>query len=33
VRGAAEALPIEDGTADLVWCRDVLVHVSDLERA
>jgi ubiquinone/menaquinone biosynthesis C-methylase UbiE len=33
VRGAAETLPIEDGAADLVWCRDVLVHVSDLERA
>jgi SAM-dependent methyltransferase len=31
--GAAEALPIEEGTADLVWCRDVLVHVADLERA
>jgi SAM-dependent methyltransferase len=31
--GAAEALPIEDRTADLVWCRDVLVHVADLARA
>ena len=31
--GAAEALPVEDGAADLVWCRDVLVHVADLERA
>jgi ubiquinone/menaquinone biosynthesis C-methylase UbiE len=26
-------LPVEDRTADLVWCRDVLVHVADLERA
>jgi SAM-dependent methyltransferase len=33
VPGAAEALPVEDGAADLVWCRDVLVHVADLERA
>jgi SAM-dependent methyltransferase len=31
--GAAEALPLEDGSADLVWCRDVLVHVADLDRA
>jgi SAM-dependent methyltransferase len=31
--GTAEALPVEDGTVDLVWCRDVLVHVADLERA
>lgn len=30
---AAEALPLEDGTVDLVWCRDVLVHVADLDRA
>jgi ubiquinone/menaquinone biosynthesis C-methylase UbiE len=33
LRGAAEALPVEDGIAELVWCRDVLVHVVDLERA
>jgi SAM-dependent methyltransferase len=33
VRGAAEALPLEDESADLVWCRDVLVHVADLDRA
>ena len=26
-----EAMPIADGTADWIWCRDVLVHV-DLER-
>jgi SAM-dependent methyltransferase len=31
--GAAEALPLEDGTLDLVWCRDVLVHVANLDRA
>jgi SAM-dependent methyltransferase len=31
--GSAEALPLEDGTVDLVWCRDVLVHVADLDRA
>jgi SAM-dependent methyltransferase len=31
--GSAEALPFEDGAVDLVWCRDVLVHVADLERA
>ena len=33
LRGAAEALPVEDGTAELVWCRDVVVHVADLDRA
>jgi SAM-dependent methyltransferase len=33
VRGTAEALPLEDGRVDLVWCRDILVHVADLERA
>jgi SAM-dependent methyltransferase len=33
VRGIAEALPLEDGSADLVWCRGVLVHVAGLERA
>ncbi len=32
-QGAAEALPIADATVDLVWCRDVLVHVADLDRA
>ncbi|MFL6072796.1 MAG: class I SAM-dependent methyltransferase [Mycobacteriales bacterium] len=31
--GTAEDLPAGDGTADLVWCRDVLVHVADLPRA
>lgn len=31
--GSAEALPLEDEAVDLVWCRDVLVHVADLDRA
>lgn len=31
--GRAEDLPAGPGTADLVWCRDVLVHVPDLTRA
>lgn len=31
--GGAERLPIENGSVDLVWCRDVLVHVADLDRA
>jgi SAM-dependent methyltransferase len=31
--GAAESLPVEDRATDLVWCRDVLVHVADLRRA
>jgi SAM-dependent methyltransferase len=30
--GTTEALPLEDESVDLVWCRDVLVHVADLER-
>jgi SAM-dependent methyltransferase len=33
LRGTAEALPLEDGSVDLVWCRDILIHVADLERA
>lgn len=28
--GRAEQLPVPDHAADLVWCRDVLVHISDL---
>ena len=31
--GAAEELPLAEASVDLVWCRDVLVHVADLERA
>lgn len=31
--GTAEQIPAGDATADLVWCRDVLVHVADLARA
>lgn len=33
VRGIAEHLPFADATFDLVWCRDVLVHVGALEAA
>ncbi|MEX0800060.1 MAG: class I SAM-dependent methyltransferase [Dehalococcoidia bacterium] len=31
--GAAEALPLPDATVDLIWCRDVLVHVEVLNAA
>jgi SAM-dependent methyltransferase len=31
VEAGIEAMPLEDGVADFIWCRDVLVHV-DLER-
>jgi len=31
--GAAEAMPLDDASVDLVWCRDVLVHVDALEKA
>lgn len=31
--GTAEALPLEDVTVDLIWCRDVLGHVANLDRA
>ncbi|MFN2521365.1 MAG: class I SAM-dependent methyltransferase, partial [Candidatus Limnocylindria bacterium] len=30
---SANALPLADGTVHLVWCRDVLVHVADLDAA
>ena len=32
-RGSAADLPLGDSSVDLVWCRDVLVHVSDLDAA
>ena len=32
-RGSAESLPLEDRIADVVWCRDVLVHVAALQTA
>lgn len=31
--GAAEALPVDDASIDLIWCKDVLVHVEALDRA
>jgi 2-polyprenyl-3-methyl-5-hydroxy-6-metoxy-1,4-benzoquinol methylase len=31
--GTAEAIPAADGSYDLIWCRDVLVHVADLDQA
>src|SRR6185312_15511942 len=29
--GSAEALPVGDARIDLVWCRDMLVHVAQPE--
>ena len=29
----AEALPLEADSVDLIWCRDMLVHLDQLERA
>ena len=31
--GRAEALPVDDTSIDLVWCRDVLSHVVDIASA
>jgi SAM-dependent methyltransferase len=31
--GTAEALPIGDASVDLVWCREVLVHIEALDKA
>lgn len=31
VQASIEAMPLEDASADWIWCRDVLVHV-DVER-
>jgi SAM-dependent methyltransferase len=28
--GVAERLPVADASVDLIWCRDVLIHVEDL---
>jgi ubiquinone/menaquinone biosynthesis C-methylase UbiE len=33
VRSVAQALPFRDGSFDLVWCRDMLVHVEPLAEA
>lgn len=32
-QGVVEQLPIEDGSIDFIWCRDVLVHIADLHVA
>ena len=32
-RGHATSLPVHDASVDLVWCRDVLVHVPDVAAA
>jgi ubiquinone/menaquinone biosynthesis C-methylase UbiE len=31
--GIAEQIPLADAVADLIWCRDVLVHVTDQRAA
>jgi ubiquinone/menaquinone biosynthesis C-methylase UbiE len=31
--GQAEAIPTRDNCVDLIWCRDVLVHVEHLDQA
>jgi SAM-dependent methyltransferase len=31
--GAVEGIPLADASVDLVWCRDVLVHVEALDKA
>jgi ubiquinone/menaquinone biosynthesis C-methylase UbiE len=33
IAGSAQDVPLEDNTIDVVWCRDVLWLVEDLERA
>jgi ubiquinone/menaquinone biosynthesis C-methylase UbiE len=33
VQGNIEQLPIQTGSIDFVWCRDMLVHVRNLESA
>ena len=32
-QGNIQSLPFDDATFDLVWCRDMLVHVRDLQQA
>lgn len=32
-RGTATRIPVPDASLDLVWCRDVMVHVEDLDAA
>lgn len=32
-RGSADRLPVADSSVDLIWCRDVLVHVESLDDA
>ncbi len=32
-RGSAAELPVADSSVELVWCRDVLVHVASLDDA
>jgi ubiquinone/menaquinone biosynthesis C-methylase UbiE len=31
-QGGIEAMPFEDATFDLIWCRDMLVHVRELKQ-
>ncbi len=31
--GAAELLPIDDASVDLIWCREVLYHIGSLDKA
>ncbi len=31
--GAAETLPVGDATVELIWCREMLVHVDAIEKA
>jgi SAM-dependent methyltransferase len=32
MKGGMESIPFEDAAFDLIWCRDMLVHVQDLQR-
>jgi SAM-dependent methyltransferase len=32
-RGSAESVPVPDASIDLVWCREVLYHIEDLDAA